>query len=243
MRHSRLMSPENVRLLSKLPESLRAGSEERGVAVLKAYFAPLSGANNGFTGGAWDTFDPSGTRAASANVFTADDLLSCALLSAPIRGRAAMDLLVLKAPAFADLLERVGPDREFVEISDPHGPEFQGVRDLYSALVRLPGVGETRATKLLARKRPHLVAIIDSVVKKTVFEGEPKQWAPLHGLLTAEGDELHHRLLRLRSEAGLSEAVTALRVFDVLAWMDGSGNSQRVLADKPILAAEDSAEE
>ncbi|MCG7320845.1 DUF6308 family protein [Arsenicicoccus bolidensis] len=213
------------------------------MTVLRAYFTPLSGRNTGFTGGAWDTFDPSGRRSATADVFTADDLLSCALLSAPIRGRAAMDLLVLRADDFGALLDKVGPDREFVEIDDPDGPEFQPVRDLYSALVALPGVGETRATKLMARKRPHLVAIIDSVVKASVFGGMPRQWGPLHGVLTADGGQIHDRLLRLRSRAGLPEAVTALRVFDVLAWMDGSGNAERVLANQPILDSEDKAED
>lgn len=31
---------------------------------------------------------------------------------------------------------------------------------------------------------------------------------------------LHHRLLSLREEAGLPAEISALRVFDVIAWME-----------------------
>ncbi|WP_016884352.1 MULTISPECIES: DUF6308 family protein [unclassified Rhodococcus (in: high G+C Gram-positive bacteria)] len=32
---------------------------------------------------------------------------------------------------------------------------------------------------------------------------------------------MHHRLLSIREEAGLPDEISALRVFDVIAWMDG----------------------
>ena len=41
---------------------------------------------------------------------------------------------------------------------------------------------------------------------------------------------LHNRLLRIRPLAGLNESISALRIFDVLAWMDGSGNSTRMIS-------------
>ncbi|MDI9940656.1 DUF6308 family protein [Rhodococcus sp. IEGM 1351] len=39
--------------------------------------------------------------------------------------------------------------------------------------------------------------------------------------LRADDGALHHRLLSIREEAGLPEEISALRVFDVIAWMDG----------------------
>ena len=39
----------------------------------------------------------------------------------------------------------------------------------------------------------------------------------------------HERLLRVRARAGLDESISVLRVFDVLARMDGSGNSEKGL--------------
>jgi len=42
-------------------------------------------------------------------------------------------------------------------------------------------------------------------------------WEPLRLALRANDDALHHRLLRLRTAAGLPEQISALRVFDVIA--------------------------
>ena len=47
-----------------LPGLLDPDAAARAVGVLRRYFEPLSGTDTGFTGGSWDTFDPSGTREA-----------------------------------------------------------------------------------------------------------------------------------------------------------------------------------
>lgn len=218
----------------QLSPSLQESAAEQAVVVLRAYYAAPSAPGAGFTGGFWDGFDPSGTRATSQDVWTSDDVASCALLSAPLGGQAVVELLDRQAGHFNDLLTGVGPDRDLVDLEGVDGPEFAAVRDLYAGLRGLPGVGQTRATKPLARKRPRLVPIVDRVVRETVFAGLRYQWGPLHALLRANGRELHARLSGLREGAGLSEEVSVLRVFDVLAWMDGSGNTARVLRGHPI---------
>src|SRR5690625_3735066 len=122
-----------------------------------------------YSGAHWDDFDPSGTRTESQDRFTADDLLACSLLSTPIGGDAAAALLRTLPSRFDWLLARIPDGRRFVECGEDEEAlpfDFDAVRELYRALVRLPGIGETRATKLLARKRPHLVPIVDSVVRR-----------------------------------------------------------------------------
>ncbi|AXH96616.1 hypothetical protein DV701_11225 [Ornithinimicrobium avium] len=226
-----------------LTSSLTEAGEADAVAVLTAYFSPLSGKDTGFTGGVWDTFDPSGTRAASGNTFTSDDLLACSFLSAPIHPRSAIELVDSQRRRFEVLLEQVGPDLDFVTLASTDVEPFTSVRTLYRALIALPFVGETRATKLLARKRPRLVPIVDSVIKQAVFGGANSQWRPLHAALTAQESLLWNRLLHLRQASGLSECVTPLRIFDVLAWMDGSGNTRRVLEGQSILREAPSQED
>jgi len=76
------------------------------------------------------------------------------------------------------------------------------------------------AGKLLARKRPRLIPVYDRVVK-TVTGSDRNYWVLLCTALQADGKTLHHRLLRLHQEAGLPVAVPVLRVFDVIAWMEG----------------------
>ncbi|QSE87134.1 hypothetical protein JWS14_49705 (plasmid) [Rhodococcus koreensis] len=44
---------------------------------------------------------------------------------------------------------------------------------------------------------------------------------PAREALRADDAALHRRLLSIRKEAGLPDEISALRVFDVIAWMDG----------------------
>jgi len=97
------------------------------------------------------------------------------------------------------------------------------VRTLYRELRKVPDVGETTATKLLARKRPHLVPILDSVVTTELGIVKGNFWLPLHAWLVADERANHHHLEDLRSLAGLGDDISALRVFDVLAWLTGKG--------------------
>lgn len=206
-----------------LTPSLLPDGHERALRALRDYYAPLTGKDHGFTGGAWDSFDPSSSRAVSANTFTSDDVTACALLSAPIHGRAAIELLDRQRRRFEVLLEDVGPDRDFVDV-DVRSAEFEPVQRLYRALVELPGIGETRATKLMARKRPRLVPIVDAVVRQEIFNDGPRHWIPLHDAFVARDRCLWQRVAEIRAQAGLGAEVSVLRVFDVLTWMDGSHN-------------------
>ena len=44
---------------------------------------------------------------------------------------------------------------------------------------------------------------------------------PVREALRADDGALHRRLVSIRKKAGLPEEISALRVFDVIAWMDG----------------------
>lgn len=124
----------------QLTESLRDGSPERAVSVLQAYFAPLSGGKGGFTGGAFDLFDPAGDRSANSNVFTADDLVAVSFLSVTVPPRAALEILVHQRRRFASLLESIGPDR------DPRRPRLDRARPVPGppALARPPRAAGSR---------------------------------------------------------------------------------------------------
>lgn len=218
-----------------LTPSLLPGAEMQAVQVLQAYFAPLSGTNRGFTGGQFDTFDPSGTRAASANVFTADDVVSVSLLSVDVYGRAAVELLDRQRARFSTLLADIGPDRDLVDVRSTDPDHFPAAA-AYRALRELPNVGPTTASKLLARKRPRLIPIIDSVIKQHLLRGSGVLWEPLRLALNDDDRWLHRHLLDLRSRAELGEHIPAIRILDVLAWMDGSKNTGRVIAKQAIVA-------
>ncbi|WP_257015992.1 DUF6308 family protein [Rhodococcus sp. ACS1] len=85
---------------------------------------------------------------------------------------------------------------------------------------RCRGSARKKATKLIARKRPRLYPIFVSVVSE-VLGTERAHLNPVREALRADDGALHHRLLSIRKEAGLPDEISALRVFDVIAWMDG----------------------
>lgn len=72
--------PPPIRLTPHLAEE----RHEDAVRLVRTYFAGILEGAGGFEGAWWDGFDPSGTRAENPNTFTADDILSASLLSAPI---------------------------------------------------------------------------------------------------------------------------------------------------------------
>jgi hypothetical protein len=121
----------------------------------------------------------------------------------------------------------LGDDRDLVDM-DEFPDKWVGWR-LIADLRALPGVGPTVASKLLARKRPKLRPIYDSVVD-AVTHTEERLWEPLWLELRKDNRALHQRLLRLHNAAELSHDVPALRVFDVVAWMDGKGWTERAWA-------------
>ncbi len=127
----------------ELPPSLFHASDDRAVAVLAAYYKPLSSRSGGYTGGQSDAFDPSGTRSASANTYTADDLVAVTLLSVEVPGRAAMELLVSQRRRFEVLSESLGTDRDLANQASVAESDFLAAWHLWRALSGLPGLGPT----------------------------------------------------------------------------------------------------
>ncbi|GAA1569962.1 hypothetical protein GCM10009827_109710 [Dactylosporangium maewongense] len=134
-------------------------------------------------------------------------------------------MLCDRAEEFNDLLEHVGPDRDLADVLETElagGSQWPAWR-LHERLCTIDGVDWVTAGKLLARKRPRLIPMYDSVVREVV--GSPAEfWPALHQTLRVDGAALHHRLLRLRAAASLPPSISTLRVFDVLAWMSGQSD-------------------
>ncbi|WKN60878.1 DUF6308 family protein [Rhodococcus opacus] len=57
------------------------------------------------------------------------------------------------------------------------------------------------------------------------------QLNPVREALRADDGALYHRLLSIRGEAGRPEEISALRVFDVIAWMDGKSRGLEERSD------------
>src|SRR5699024_6021951 len=100
------------------------------------------------------------------------------------------------------------------------GPNSAAMQ-LWSILFRQHKVGVTRASKILARKRPHLIPIYDSVVKRGIEQQHSdNEWRLWWEALTID-DYLENRAEHLRQAIDRPELST-LRVLDVLLWYSGT---------------------
>lgn len=196
------------------PRALEADDDSAALHLLSRYYKP-----GAYSGARFDTWDSTGTRAEDANRFTADDILAVQFLSVSVPPNAVHALLSSRAEHFSLLLTSLGPDRDLVDEAQSLTDDWVGW-DVMNGLRDLEGVGQTTASKLLARKRPRLRPIWDSVVTAVTGTWQ-EQWEPMRLALRENNGELHGRLIRLRRAAGLSPEVSALRVLDVITWMEG----------------------
>lgn len=201
----------------QLPQALSTPDDQPALTLLRRYYFgdPETGARAA-VGAAFDGWDSTGTRVADADRFTADDLVAVTFLSVNVPATAAVALLRDRAAEFNGLLTELGQDRDLVGEDELNDTRWE----LQKRLCGLRGVNTTIATKLIARKRPRLRPIWDKVVA-TVTGTHRRQWEPLRAELRTNGGALHDRLLRLHQAASLPDAVTPLRVFDVIAWREG----------------------
>lgn len=211
-----------------LPACLRDGDDKTAVRLLSTYFEgrTTQGVPGTFIGAQWDGFDPSGTRDSHPDHFTADDIASAALLSTPLQGRAVVELLSDGGGRFSAQLKQIDQGRAFIDLVD-RPEEMDLLLGIYEELKTVSGVGRTRASKLLARKRPHAFPVVDKVLRDTVFrEYRRDGHAARHALLKAFAADdrlLWDRLKSWHETAKLPADVSILRVFDVVAWMDAKG--------------------
>ena len=208
------LSPRLAALLSP------AGADE-AAGLLRTYVPPRP--SGSFTGAHVERLGGGGDRASVADGFTAEDLIAVSMLSVAVVGNAALEILEVRRSQLSELLRPIPVGVALADLDAGNPGADWPVRALYRELLTVRDVGETTATKLLARKRPHLVPILDSVVTTELGIVKGNFWVPLHAWLVADERASYHHLEDLRSLAGLGDDISALRVFDVLAWMTGKG--------------------
>lgn len=170
------------------------------------YFDPESGfaADSFNTMGDNDPFD-----------LTESDLLAVSLLDTPLPPKAVRGLLGSDRGTFAHALHEIGPD---LDLWDPHSDQPRAAAaTLWSWLHQYRGVGDTRAGKLLARKRPRLIPIVDSVVAEALPARHMHYWDDLATALRQHPHLVEH--IDALRPARLTRIVSTLRLLDVAIWM------------------------
>ena len=101
------------------------------------------------------------------------------------------------------------------------------LRQLFDAFAGIRGVGLSKATKALHRKRPALIPMLDSVVQKYLSDDDPGTEAPFGERALAlvrsyksDVDRNHAALLTIRRQLGRDSELSEVRILDLLIWAD-----------------------
>jgi hypothetical protein len=165
---------------------------------------------------------------------TADDLLAVSLLDITWRPQAIRALLGSNQRELSGMLAAIP---QATDLWDASSDTIRPIDAVWDALTAIDGVGAASATKLLARKRPRLCPISDSVVNKAV-DVPHRTWDVLRCLLQDPAARTELEALRPATAAGAS----LLRILDVALWAtySRSGAAQWV-REKAGMATHDTA--
>jgi hypothetical protein len=192
------------------------------VRALRRYFHEKRDDLPVFSGALFDCFQGKGDAAPFTDTITVSDLLAVNLLDVDVPGDAILRFLGPAAPEIERLLGEIDPEVDLHAVDETvvaPGSVAEQLWDVLRANGRpsSPGTGPTRTSKILARKRPRLIPIYDSVVAQQLGLPDHRDyWREYHCLLQTEG--LVALLEWASSEAELTD-VSLLRVLDVLLWM------------------------
>lgn len=200
-----------------LPQMVMVLSEPQSLSDLKRYFLGIGGA--AYTGGQFEIFGGGGDRPEAADSITVEDLIAVQLLSVRVPPQRILDLLDGQLGRRLEVeLARIAVDveldsEEALPLIKPGGHAAEAWR-----VLRQAGIGPVTSGKLLARKRPKLVPVYDSVVACALGTGA-RFWEWLHGRLREENSLLPRRLRELHERAELPVQVSPIRVLDVVLWI------------------------
>jgi hypothetical protein len=155
-----------------------------------------------------------------SNEITLQDLYAITLLDVKVWPRGVRSLLY-----DADVREEIGTLLEAVPVDEDI---WEGTTDfgrtapaylLWGRLQSFSGVAEVTASKILCRKRPRLLPIVDTVVTEMVNAPRLTYWTFFRTYLA--DDDRRKSVEQLRPK-GLDRRVPTLRLLDVAIWMTGS---------------------
>lgn len=112
-------------------------------------------------------------------------------------------------------------------VGSDHTVPWVALTQLFDAFADIRGVGLSKTTKTLHRKRPALIPMLDSVVQKYLADDDPGTQAPFGERAVAlvrgyksDLDRNRTALSTLRREVGRVRELSEVRILDLLIWAD-----------------------
>ncbi len=192
--------------------------------LLRRYWELRPDGTPAYTGARFERLAGGGDRPEVADHFTPADFVAVATLSVRVPVRAVLQVLEPPGPnPYSRLLSQIPVDLDLSAAEQRHIAEDSPAWKLWQSLRDVHGIGSTGAAKLLARKRPRLLPVYDSVIKKVFERPSPDRtfWSDVHHALRTDDHSLATHLEATRTLAGLDKDITALRILDTAAWLHG----------------------
>lgn len=181
----------------------------RTPALVARYFDP----DAGFAGTTFDLLEPAGGAELGPS-----DLVAAALLDVPLTAGAVRHLLSPElASGLGRLLRSIPVD---ADLWSARPAVLDNARQAHELLQEVDGIGPVRAAKLLARKRPRLVPVLDHAAALLLELAPGREWATLRAILLDTGRR--ERVEGLRP-SWLDDRIPLLRLLDVAVWAAASG--------------------
>lgn len=210
-------------------DALHQIDPEKGKQLAAQYFEESSSfpGTGTFTGSHFESFAGAPNP---VNEVTAADLLAVQTLAVTVSSRAALGILETYAQRISELLSDIDPTLKLEEVRDEG--DFEAVLGKNSSAQALwdllrrnnPeakrwNLGATTASKIMARKRPHLIPIDDSVVTRVIGRGTASSWRMWRDELLAD-NYLIERADEIKEHVERTDLST-LRALDIVLWQYG----------------------
>lgn len=237
-----------------IPNALRRSGEYEAIALLREYFSVDDNDFPILSGAMFGHLSPESTE---TDKFTFRDINEVSMLSISISGSNSLKLTYSfereEPTEIWQSLAKIEKNVFFAETSGEKGDsDIDALYDLYDRLDKLKGLGQTSISKLLAVKRPHLAPVVDTWIKRELFEEKyvNRLWystfnRELHKYLNATEDGITNAkwLDSLKSKAlepnqsenepsKNLESMSTIRTFDVIVWMSHLKRRERESARK-----------
>lgn len=157
------------------------------------------------------SFDQIGTN--PRDTIANDDVLAVSFLDAPIRASAYRQI-VATGSLISQQLKGISNELDLWDLEEAL-PDYTNATSLWGHLDAISGMGPTRVSKLLARKRPRLIPILDERVREFFGHDTERFWMPLAHALRDENRR--DRIEALRPQG--AERLSLLRILDIAIWM------------------------
>lgn len=224
-------------------EAINSISDDQACRYLQEYYGisnPEDGSTNGpaYSGSYFESLDLD-IWESHPNRITGSDLYALSTLQISVPRTAGIGILGVEQRKITELLKEI-PDEKLEDLSKKDYERHLGAespaQELWDLLCRNNlgdkkwGIGPTTASKILARKRPHLIPIQDSVVNEVIDRNRVNAWE-LWWQAFKDDEQLADRAEKFRQYINDPNVVrpkfSTLRIFDVVLWMHGYKQRQK----------------